>query len=166
VETLKKQPNIYAKRAQIRSAFFTNKPMILLVYKEAYFNTNDLDSTNPSVAASLLQDFDDVLPEDIPRGLSPLRGIEHQIDLVSRASILNRPAYKSNLVEMKELQRQVNDLIMKGYIRESMSPCVVPVLLVPKKNGTWRMCVDCHVINNITVKYQHIPRLDDMLDVC
>jgi hypothetical protein len=114
----------------------------------------------------LLQDFDDVLPEDIPRGLSPLRGIEHQIDLVSRASILNRPAYRSNLVEMKELQRQVNDLIMKGYIRESMSPCVVPVLLVPKKNGTWRMCVDCHVINNITVKYQHIPRLDDMLDVC
>jgi hypothetical protein len=54
VEKLKKQPNFYVKGAQIRSAFFTNKPMILLVYKEAYFNSNDLDSTIPSVVVYLL----------------------------------------------------------------------------------------------------------------
>jgi hypothetical protein len=165
VEKLKKQPNFYAKGSQIRSAFFTNKPMILLVYKEAYFNTNDLDYAIPSVAVSLMQEFDDVFPEDIPNGLPPLRGIEHQIDLVPGASIPNRPAYRSNLEETKELQRQVDELMMKGYIRESMSPCAVPVLLVPKKDGTCRMCVDCHAVNNITVKYRHpIPRLDDMLD--
>jgi hypothetical protein len=55
VEKLKKQPNFYAKEAQIKSVFFTNKSMILLVYKKAYFNSNDLDSAIPSMAVSLLQ---------------------------------------------------------------------------------------------------------------
>ena len=50
---------------------FTNKPMILLVYKEAYFNTNNLDSAIPSLTVSLLQEFDDVSPEDILSGLPP-----------------------------------------------------------------------------------------------
>jgi hypothetical protein len=84
---------------------------------------------------------------------------------VPGASIPNYLAYRSNPEEMKELQKQVDEVMMKGYIRESMRPCVVPVLLMPKNNRTWRMCVDCRAVNNITVKYQHpIPRLDDMLD--
>ena len=84
-----------------------------------------------------------MFPDDTPSGLPSLRGIEHLIDFVHGASIPNRPAYRSNPEETKELQRQVDELMGNGYIRESMSPCVVPVLLVSKKDGTWRMCVDC-----------------------
>jgi hypothetical protein len=84
---------------------------------------------------------------------------------VPEASIPNRPAYRSKPEETKELQRQVDELMMKGYIRESMSLCAVSVLLVPKKDGTWRMCVDCRAVNNIMVKYRHpILKLDEMLD--
>jgi len=139
--------------------------MIVLMYKEVFLNANPLDSSLPSVVISLLQEFEDVFPEEVPHGLPPIRGIEHQIDFIPGASIPNRPAYRSNPEEMKELQRQVEELMGKGYVRESMSPCAVPVILVPKKDGTWRMCVDCRAINHITVKYRHpIPRLDDMLD--
>ncbi|RDX85597.1 hypothetical protein CR513_33189, partial [Mucuna pruriens] len=65
----------------------------------------------------------------------------------------------------KEIQKQVAKLMEKFLVRENMSPCAMPIILVPKKYGTWRMCSDCRAINNITIKYRHpIPRLDDLLD--
>jgi len=79
--------------------------------------------------------------------------------------IPNQPAYQNNPEETKELQRQVEELMSKGYIRESMSSYAILLLLVPKKNETWRTCVVYRVINNIIVKYKHhIPKLDNMLD--
>ncbi|PKI54084.1 hypothetical protein CRG98_025527 [Punica granatum] len=98
--------------------------------------------------------YEDVFPEKTPHGLPPIRGIEHQIYFAPGASIANRPAYRSNPDETKELQWQVSELLEKGYVRESMSPCAVPVILVPKKDGTWRMYVDCRAIKNITVNAQ------------
>jgi hypothetical protein len=164
-EQQKKQVSFYAKASDVKNAFYANQPIFVLLYKEACFNTNELDESLPSVVISLLQEYEDVFPNDVPSGLPPIRGIEHQIDFVPGATIPNRPAYRSNPEETKELQRQVEELLAKGHVRESMSPCAVPVLLVPKKDGTWRMCVDCRAINNITVKYRHpIPRLDDMLN--
>uniref|UniRef100_A0A2N9I8P5 CCHC-type domain-containing protein n=1 Tax=Fagus sylvatica TaxID=28930 RepID=A0A2N9I8P5_FAGSY len=72
------------------------------------------------------KEYEDVFPNDVPSGLPPIRGIEHQIDFVPGATIPNRPAYRSNPEETKELQRQVEELLAKGHVRESMSPCAVP----------------------------------------
>ncbi|XP_071921799.1 uncharacterized protein [Coffea arabica] len=111
------------------------------------------------------QEFEHVFPNEVPSGLPPLRGIEHQIDFVPRASLPNRSAYKMGPEETEEIQWQVDELLEKGWAQESMSPCAVPVILVPKKEGTWRMCMDCRAVNAITVKYRHpIPRLDDLFD--
>lgn len=71
-----------------------------------------------------------------------------------------------NPIEHTELQRQVDKLLHKGFIRESLSLCAVSIPLTPKKGGCWRMCVDSHAINRIMVKYPFpIPTLDNMLDM-
>ncbi|XP_021306275.1 uncharacterized protein LOC110431495 [Sorghum bicolor] len=156
---------LFVSRSDLREVRNTTAPFFVLLHKEVLLSTNDLPSSLPSAVLDLLQDFEDVFPDEVPAGLPPLRGIEHQIDLVPGASLPNRPAYRANPEETKEIQRQVKELLDKGYVRESLSPCAVPVLLVPKKDGSWRMCVDCRAINAITVRYRHpIPRLDDMLD--
>ncbi|WVZ85411.1 hypothetical protein U9M48_032346 [Paspalum notatum var. saurae] len=135
------------------------------ICKDALFSWEDMHHILPPAVTNLLQEYADVFPAEIPPWLPPIRGIEHQIDLIPGASLPNRAAYRTNPEETKEIQRQVQDLLDRGYVRESLSPCAVPVILVPKKDGSWRMCVDCRAINNITIRYRHpIPRLDDMLD--
>jgi len=99
----KKQASFYAKASDVKSAFYTNQPLFVLLYKEVCFNTNELDESLPSIVVSLLQEYEDVFPNDVPSGLPLIRGIEHQIDFVLGATIPNRPAYRSNPKETKEL---------------------------------------------------------------
>jgi len=64
-------------------------------------------SSLPIGVVELLKEFGDIFSKDTPHGLPPLRGIEHQIDLIPGASLPNKLAYRSNSEETKEIQRQV-----------------------------------------------------------
>lgn len=164
-ETVTKS-NLLIKSSLITKAITGQEPVLLMIFKEALsIGSSALEKQLLPEVMDLLARFGETFPDEIPPGLPPIKGIEHQIDFVPGAPLPNRAAYRVNPEEAKELEKQVKELMDKGYVRESLSPCAVPVLLVPKKDGTWRLCVDCRVINNITIKYRHpIPRLDDILD--
>nr|GEU50893.1 FAR1 DNA binding domain, zinc finger, SWIM-type, MULE transposase domain, FHY3/FAR1 family [Tanacetum cinerariifolium] len=110
-------------------------------------------------------DWLQTVEHDIPAGLRLIGDIQHCINFVPGASIPNKSAYRMNPKEYAELHRQVTELLDNHLIRESICPCAVPALLVPKSNVTFRMCIDSRAVNKITIKYRFpIPRFDDLLD--
>jgi hypothetical protein len=73
--------------------------------------------------------------------------------------------YRMLVMENGEIKKQIQELIDKGVIMPSTSPCRSPIVLVPKKHGTWHMCVDFRALNKITIKKCYpLPRIDDFLD--
>lgn len=83
----------------------------------------------------LLIEFQAIISDKVPDGLPPIRSISHWMDLIPGASLPNKAPHRLTPAENEELYRQVQELLQKGLIRESLSPCVVPVVLAPKKNG-------------------------------
>ena len=89
--------------------------------------------------SAFLSQFSDCFSDSLPSQLPPERSEDHAIDLVPGSSPPNRPPYRVSAAQPKEILCQVNELLEKGLIQPSSSPFCSPVLLVQKKDGSWRM---------------------------
>ncbi|GJZ95737.1 putative reverse transcriptase domain-containing protein [Tanacetum coccineum] len=112
----------------------------------------------------VIRDFPEVFPEDLP-GLPPPRQVEFRIDLIPVLAHVACAPYRLAPTEMKELSKQLQELLEKGFIRPSSSPWGAPVLFVKKKDGSFRMCIDYRELNKLTIKNRYpLPRIDDLFD--
>ena len=113
----------------------------------------------------LLNEYKEIVVEDIPNCLPPMQSISYFMDLILGASFPKKAPYRLTPTESEELNRQVHELLQKSLTRESLSPCAIPTVLAPKKNGEWRMCTNSRAINKITMKYRFpMPRMDDIME--
>ncbi|KAI0495171.1 hypothetical protein KFK09_025321 [Dendrobium nobile] len=147
---------------QLLHAWRDSSQILALVVKE---QTLKEERNYPESVKKLLENYADLGPTELPAELPPLRMIQHSIDLIPGSTIPNLPHYRMCPKEQKILQQLVDELLDKQLIQHSLSPCAVPALLVPKKDGSWRMCVDSRAVNKITVKFRFpMPRIEEMLE--
>lgn len=126
---------------------------------------DDHDSSNigPSYLQSVLQQHDKVF--HMPKGLPPSRGHEHIINLKEGTDPVSVRPYRYPQSQKDEIEVLIRDMLQAGIIRESTSPFSSPILLVKKKDGSWRFCVDYRVLNKVTVPDKYpIPTIDELLD--
>jgi hypothetical protein len=115
---------------------------------------------NKNELEELLKEYKGVFHE--PKGITPNREVEHKIQLLPDFPLMNIALYRESVLEENEVKKQ---LLEQGVIRPSTSPCGSPIIIVPKKDGTWRMCIDYRALRKITLKNQYtLPRIDDLLD--
>nr|GEZ23356.1 putative reverse transcriptase domain-containing protein [Tanacetum cinerariifolium] len=90
---------------------------------------------------------------------------QFEIELVPEAAPVARAPYRLAPSKMKELDKQLQELSDKGFIRPSSSPWGAPVLFVKKKDGSFRMCIDYRELNKLTIKNRYrLPRIDNLFD--
>ena len=103
--------------------------------------------------------------EDIPPGIPLDRGFEHIIELEEEAKPIITTPYHHPRHYKEEIEKMIKDVLDMGHIRPNSSPFASLVVLVKKKDGILRMCIDYHTLNKRTVKNRYlIPHIDELLD--
>ena len=100
-----------------------------------------------------------------PSTLPPPRQHDHYINLIPSSKPINVHPYRYPHFQKTEIEKHVTALLDSGLIQPNRSPFSSPVLLVKKKDGTWRMCIDYRALNSITVRDRFpLPTIEELLD--
>jgi hypothetical protein len=101
----------------------------------------------------------------IPPGVPPDKGFAHIIEPEEGAKPVITTPYRHPKKYKDEIEKAIKELLDMGHIRPSTSPFASAVVLVKKKDGTMRMCIDFRALNKKTIKNRYsIPRIDELLD--
>ncbi|RDX84664.1 hypothetical protein CR513_34254, partial [Mucuna pruriens] len=146
---------LIVSRREVKRVLLARREPLYLFLTNMCFHVSSPLSALPIGFKEMLGNFKDLFPKDMPKDLPPIKGIENHINFTLGATLPNMVAYRANLEESKEIQQQVGKLVEKGWVRESKCPCVVPAILVPKKDESWHMCMDYRCINAIMIRYTH-----------
>ncbi|XP_062119217.1 uncharacterized protein LOC133832962 [Humulus lupulus] len=123
----------------------------------------DLEANLRAHSRGILTQYADVFNE--PKELPPYRNVDHRIFLQPGSPPVNVRPYRYPYFQKDVIEKLVKEMMEMGFIRPSTSPYSSPVLLIKKKDGTWRFCVDYRALNGITVKDRFpIPTIDELLD--
>lgn len=99
------------------------------------------------------------------KAMPPTRKHDHHIPLLPGSQPINQRGYRVPFIQKLEIEKQVREMLQQGIIQVSTSPFASPVILVKKKDNTWRMCVDYRKLNDVTIKNKYpIPIIDELLD--
>lgn len=125
-------------------------------------NFQDFSSAPPPIIP-ILREFSHLFHDS--HTLPPIRPISHKINLISDTPSVNVRPYRYPHYQKNEIERLIQEMLTAGIIRHSTSSFSSPVLLIKKKDGTWRFCVDYRALNNLTIKDKFpIPTIDELLD--
>jgi hypothetical protein len=87
------------------------------------------------------------------------------IELKPSTTPIYKTSYRMATPEIAELKKHIKELLQQGFIHPSSSPWGAPVIFVSKKDGTQRLCVDYHALNEVTIKNNYpLPRIYDLFD--
>lgn len=111
----------------------------------------------------LLEEFAGVFKE--PETLPPSRDHDHRIPLKEGVSAVNVKPYRHSSIQKDVIEKMTTELLATGLIQPNKSPFSSPIVLVKKKDGTWRMCIDYRELNRNTIKDKYsIPVIEELLD--